>query len=109
MNRWLRIDRALPLATGLLVSLTAGAMLEGMSATLFLFGVAGLLAGGLAIFQPPGAERVYWGFVVLTLFLTVLSAFGMNFSRWFFVLPIVFIVSYFVIRLVLKLAGRKPA
>lgn len=109
MSRWLQIDRALPLATGLIVSLMAGAMLEGMSATLFLFGVAGLAAGGMAIFQPRGSERVYWGFVVLELVLTMLSAFGMNFSRWFFVLPIVFIVSYFVTRLVLKLAGRKPA
>lgn len=95
--------------TALAVSLSAGFVLEGLGASLLLFALTGLVAGALAKLQQPGAERFYWGFVVLTLALVVLSAIGLDFSRWFFILPIIFIASYFLARLVLKLAGRKPA
>lgn len=95
--------------TALAVSLSAGFVLEGLGASLFLFVLTGLAAGALAKFQPPGAERFYWGFVGLAFALIVLSAIGLDFSRWFFILPIAFVASYFTARLVLKLAGRKPA
>lgn len=99
----------LAMAIGVILSVIAGFLLEGAALSLLLFGVTGLVAGALARFQPPGAERFYWGFVLLIVILAGLSAIGLDFSRWFFILPIVFVASYFVTRLVLKLAGLKPA
>lgn len=95
--------------TALTASVLIGFGLEGPGLGLLWFGLTGVFAGALANFQPPGAERFYWGFVLIAFALIVLSAIGLDFSRWFFILPIVFVVSYFLARLVLKLAGRKPA
>ena len=96
----------LSFAIALIISLALGFVLhEGLSVVL-LFGLTGLIAAFVARIAPPGAERVYWLFLIAIIFLVGASFFGASFGRLWFILPIVFIVSYFSDRLTLKILRR---
>lgn len=92
-----------------LIAFGMGYALEGTIGAWLIFTVTGLLASGFAKVQPRGAEKIYWLFVLLVLALVVLSYFGTSLHRYWFILPIVAIVSYFVARLVQKIGriGKK--
>lgn len=82
-----------------------GFALENTITAYVIFTVTGLIAAGVARFQPPGAERIYWLFAGLAILLFAASFFGLSLHRFWFILPIVFVLSYFTARLVRKI-GR---
>lgn len=93
--------------TAAAVSLILGVVLESASIIAMIgFLATGICAGVLAQSMPRGAERPYWIFVGVILLLLVVSFFGADLSRLWFILPIVFVVSYFCARLAQKVLRR---
>ncbi len=86
-----------------LVGLVSGVMLEGAVLPCVYFTLVGLVGGVIARTQPPGAEKIYWGFVLLIVVLAVLAYYGVSAHRYSFILPVVAVAGYFVARLVTKL------
>jgi hypothetical protein len=99
----------IPLITALTVSALLGYACGDGPFAFIAFITTGLLSGALALFQPKGAERFYWLFVVLIIGLSVASYLGASVHRFAFILPLVFIISYFFARLTRKIGGQsKP-
>ena len=96
----------LSFAIALIISLALGFVLHEGLLVISLFGLIGLVAAFTARIAPPGAERVYWLFLIAIILLVGASFFGASFGRLWFILPIVFIVSYFSARLTLKILRR---
>lgn len=90
-----------------LVALALGFVLEEGVVVWLMFAGVGVVAGLTARTQPPGAEKVYWLFVLVIIALAVMAYFGIHANRFAFILPIVFVASYFLARLVQKLAGYR--
>lgn len=93
-----------------LFALGLGMFLEDGLMIWLMFAGVGVVAGLTARTQPPGAEKIYWLFVLVIIALAVMAFFGIHASRFAFILPIVFVASYFLARLVQKFAGsrRRP-
>lgn len=89
------------------IALIIGIFMESDVIARIGFIATGLCAGAIAQNMPRGAERPYWGFVLVIIALVVASYFGVSLSRLWFILPIVFVISYFFARLVLKLQPKE--
>lgn len=96
---------AIALFTGLVLALLLGEGLFGF----VLFALAGLLGGWLAAILPPGSERVYWAFVLVTLVLFLVSVLVFSLHELIVIFPLVFTVGYFAARLALRVTGRRAA
>ena len=93
--------------TAAAISLILGVVLESASIIAMVgFLATGICAGVLAQNLPRGAERPYWIFVGVILLLLIISFFGADLSRLWFILPIVFVISYFCARLAQKILRR---
>lgn len=71
------------------------------------FAVAGVLGGWFAANMPPGSERVYWLFVLLTLILFITGAFVFSLPGLVVIWPLVLVAGYFVARLTGRLTGQR--
>ncbi len=89
--------------TGLGLGLILGQNLFG----LLVFLLAASLGGYLATRLHKGSERVYWGFVGLTLALWLMSIIGLNLNRLIIILPLVLTAGYFVARLIGRFTGTR--
>ena len=93
--------------TAAAVSLILGVVLESASIIAMIgFLATGICAGVLAQSLPRGAERPYWIFVGVILLLLIVSFFGADLSRLWFILPVGVGVSYFCPRLAQKVLRR---
>lgn len=93
--------------TAAAASLILGVVLESASIIAMIgFLATGICAGVLAQSLPRGAERPYWIFVGVILLLLIVSFFGADLSRLWFILPIVFVISYFFARFAQKILRR---
>ncbi len=96
----------------LIVSLVVGAglafLLGAGPVGYAVFLVCGALAWALAVRLPRG-EAVYWGFVLLTLALIVVSNFGANFNRLVIIAPLVVALAFFAARLVVRVMRKRVA
>lgn len=89
--------------TGLGLGLILGQSLFG----LLTFILAASIGGYLATRLHKGSERVYWGFVGLTLALWLVSIIGLNLNRLVIILPLVLTAGYFMARLVGRFTGER--
>lgn len=94
---------------GVVVSILLAFALAGGWGAFLLFILIGLAAGLVAQAMPPGSERVYWASTLILLLLILANLFGVALNRYLFILPIVFVLSYFATRLVGKFMGLKRA
>lgn len=88
------------------LGLILGVVLESDVISQIGFVATGLGAGAIAQTMPRGAERPYWLFVLVVLILLGVSYFGAALGRLWFILPIVFVISYTAARIVLKFQRR---
>ncbi len=91
----MKLQLIVGLVTGFLFGLLQSESILGM----ILFAVVGLLAGYLAGGPKHGSERYYWLFLIVTIIMLTLAWFGVNIGEKFMVLPLVFILAYFIARI----------
>ena len=89
-------------------ALVLGFALSALPIEIIAFVIAGALAALLAGRMKAGSEAVYWLFGLGTIALITVSNFGADFERIIVMTPLVFVVGYFVSRLLLRVNGTYP-
>lgn len=85
---------------GAVLGLVFGLMLSVSALWVAVFALTGLFAGFLASKMAKGSEKPYW-FTLLALIVLIIAAFaGMAIPAPIMLAPIVFVVSYFLLRLI---------
>ncbi len=96
-----------PLIFGFLTGLSLAIMLGETPFGMIVLTLAGGIGGGLSWTTTKGAERVYWGFLIATVFIVMLGAMGIGMHRLLIIFPMTLALGYFVARIVGRFTGQR--
>ena len=99
--------KIIPITAALIVSLLLAYLLGESLIGYAAFAIAGALGGWIAGYMQRGSERLYWGFVFLTLALFVITVFVVSLDKLIVILPLVLTLGYFVARLTGRVTGQR--
>ncbi len=97
--------KQLHLVVAVLIAFLSGLLIGATLFGLIGFALMGLIAGAVASTQTAGSERVYWVCLILLVSMILVSFIGLSVSRFLFIAPLIFSVSYFFARLVRRFSG----
>ena len=97
-----------PYLSGVLAGLLLSVLLGFGLWHLIIAVLLGALAGHLSTQLSAGSERVYWVGVGVTLGVWIVGAFFWSLPGALVIMPVIFMASYFVARLVGRFVGTRP-